>query len=177
MKRKKVFLIAICFLLGVVMTLFLIPKNTPLAAFFLNKNSIEVAVENDLDKGKIKIQLFIRGTSFENVTVFENGCKSSIPKGYGENDWFLSYDQKNYGSFRHFKTNNWHDHHYSFVFYKTHGEVFCDIHISGPDEVKKTTIKLDKKTEQNDIIRTVVIHRSQIGCILLNEKETNLLFL
>lgn len=85
------------------------------------------------------------GTPHENIVILENGSTNSIPKGYGENDWFLLYDQKTYGVFRHFKTNNWHDHHYSFVFYKKNGEILCNVKIDGPDQVDKITIRLDKQ--------------------------------
>jgi len=144
MSRKRIIVIIVSILLFTGLILgFLIPKNTLIIAQFLNKNSIDV--EDLLNDRKVKIELSIWGTDFEDVTIVENRSINSIPKGYGENDWFLSYDDKNYGVFRHFKTNNWHDHHYSFRFYKDGGEVMCDVQIDGPDRIKKTIIKLDKK--------------------------------
>jgi len=146
MKRKKVILFTLCLLAGVALVVeFLIPKNTPIVAHFLNKNSIDVEVIDDLNKEKIKIELSIWGTNYEDITILEKGSMNSIPKDYGENDWFLSYDRKNHGVFRHFKTNNWHDHHYSFVFYKKNGEVLCDVQIDGPDQMDKRTVRLDKE--------------------------------
>jgi hypothetical protein len=126
---------------------FLIPKNTPIIAHFLNENSMDIEVEDDLNEQRIKIELSIWGTDFEDVIIVESGSINSIPKGYGENDWFLSYEEKNYGVFRHFKTNNWHDHHYSFRFYKNKGKELCDVQIDGLDHMDKRTIKLDKKVK------------------------------
>ena len=149
MRSKKIILIILGLLLvtGLVFGI-LISKNNPITAHFLNKNSIDIEVENDLIKERIKIKLSIRGTDFQDITIVENGSINTIPKGYGENDWFLSYNKKNYGVFRHFKTNDWHDHHYSFRFYSNNGEVLCDIRIDGPDQMSKRTIKLDKKVER-----------------------------
>lgn len=146
MKRKKILLITLCSFVGIgLVTNLLIPKNTPIIAHFLNKNSIDVEVRDGLSKEKIKIELSILGTDFEDITILENESTNSIPKGYGENDWFFSYDQKKQGVFRHFKTNNWHDHHYYFVFYRKNEEILCDIQIDGPDQREKITIPLDKE--------------------------------
>ncbi|WP_139959503.1 hypothetical protein [Flavicella sediminum] len=148
MKTKKIKLISLSLLLVTgLLSGFLIPKNTPILAHFLNKNSIDIEVENDLNEEMVKIEFSILGTDFEDITIVENESINPIPKGYGENDWFLSYDEKKYGVFRHFKTNNWHDHHYSFSFYKNKGEVLCDVQIDGPDQMNKRTIKLDKKNK------------------------------
>ena len=146
MTRKNIILITLCFLLGIgLVSGLLIPKNTPIIAHFLNKNTIEVEVEGDLDKEKIEIRLSIRGTEFDDIKIYNKDSVNTIPKAYGENEWFISYDEKNYGVFRHFKTNNWHDHHYSFVFYKKDEQVFCDVQITGPDQMDKRTIRLDKR--------------------------------
>ena len=146
MKRKKIILIVLSLILVIGMISgFLIPKNTPIIAHFLNKNSIDIEAQNYLNEENIKIELSIWGTDFEDITIVENKTINPIPKGYGENDWFLSYDEKNYGVFRHFKTNNWHDHHYSFRFYQNKGKVLCEVQIDGPDQMDKRTIKLDKK--------------------------------
>jgi len=145
-KRKTIIFIALGLLLatGLVTGIF-IPKNTPIIAHFLNKNAIDIEVENDLTEERIKIELSIRGTDVEDITIVENESINPIPKGYGENDWLLSYAGKNFGVFRHFKTANWHDHDYSFKFYKNNGEVLCDVRIDGPDPMDTRTIKLDKK--------------------------------
>jgi len=123
---------------------YLIPKNTPILAHFINKNAIEIEVDDGLKEGKIRIELSIWGTDYEDVEIFENGSAYSIPKGYGENDWYLSYDEKAFGVFRHFKTNNWHDHDYSFHFYKKNGLIKCDVNIDGPNEASHI-VELNKE--------------------------------
>jgi len=86
------------------------------------------------------------GTDYKDIIIAENGNINSIPKGYGENDWTLSYG-KNQGDFRHFKTNNWHDHFYSFKFFKRNEKVFCEVEIDGPNKMDGLIIQLDRKTK------------------------------
>ncbi len=109
----------------------------------MNQNSIEVTTDEKLNIDLIKIELSISATNFKNIEVFNNSSKSKIPKGYGENDWNLYYDGKYYGTIKHFKTNNWHDHDYFFHFYESENEIKCNIKINGPDEGNLTLI-LDK---------------------------------
>lgn len=112
----------------------LIPRNTPILKHYINKNSIEVQVDDGIDLDKIKIELLIKGTDYKNIDIFNNGSTYSIPKEYGENDWNLSYNETSFGALRHFKTNNHHDHNYSFYFYEYEGLLMCYVKIDGPDE-------------------------------------------
>lgn len=148
MKKTRTLLFSICVLLifGIVAAA-LLPKNTPGFAHFFNKNSIELEVQEGLDPNKVKVELTIWGTAYKDVPIIENGSKNLIPKDYGENDWYLSYGEKAFGVFRHFKTNNWHDHHYKLYFYEEEGQISCDVEIQGPDHLKNLTVKLNKKAK------------------------------
>lgn len=128
---------------------FLLPKNTPVVAHFLNKNTIDWDVAEGLSMEKVKIELTIWGTEYEDVAIVENGSTKVIPKGYGENDWYLAYGDDAHSVFRHFKTNNSHDQHYVFFFHENAGQMYCDIEINGPDHMEKWTIRLDKKAKTN----------------------------
>ena len=148
MINKKVLYIALLVLLVIGLGIVVFAsKNTPIIAHFLNKNSISIDVDEELQLDKIKLELSIESSSVQDRIIAQNGQTKSIPKGYGENDWRLIYDDKYYASFRHFKTNNWHDHHYSFSFYKAHGNVYCNFQIDGPDEMGKQRILLDEITD------------------------------
>ncbi len=148
MKIGHTILLLISLLLTVgVVSVYLIPKNTPLA-HYLNKNTLDLEVAEGLQEEKVKIKLSIWATEFQDSTIVENGSVNSIPKGYGENNWALSYGDNAHGAFRHFKTNNWHDHHYAFYFYQEGEQLLCDVEIFGPDERDKETIILDYEVHQ-----------------------------
>jgi len=143
MRKKKIILISLLFLfLLFIIPKYFIPKNIEGIAHFVNQNSIEVSTDEKLNRELIKIELFISVTDFKNVEIFNKASEYKIPKGYGKNDWNLSYDGKYFGTFRHFKTNNWHDHNYSFHFYQNENEIKCDVQIDGPD---KMTLTVDLK--------------------------------
>jgi len=139
MRKKKIILFSILFLsLIFIISKYFIPKNIDGIAHFVNQNSIEVSTDEKLNIELIKIELSISGTDYNNVEIFNKASEFKIPKGYGENDWNLSYDGKYFETFRHFKTNNWHDHNYSFHFYQNENEIKCDVKIDGPDEMTLT---------------------------------------
>lgn len=117
----------------------------PVLAHFINKNSISIEVSDELKKEKLKIKLFIT-VNMEDVDVLKNGLTYSIPKRYGENDWYFSYDESAFGKFRHFKTNSNYDHDYSFSFYKKEGLIFCNIVITGPNNMERI-IELNQQSE------------------------------
>jgi hypothetical protein len=144
MKRKRLLIITLGLLVSIgVFTGYLIPKNTPILAHFLNKNSMKIKVKNGLDMDSLNIQVRVLEERLDTLVVFQNGQEYPIPKSYGKNKWFLSYGKHYVGIFSHFKTNNWHDHHYTFVFYKEDKNIFCDAKISGPDQMETITIELE----------------------------------
>ena len=141
MRKKKIILFSILFLsLLFIISKYFIPKNIDGIAHFVNQNSIEVSTDEKLNIELIKIELSISGTDYNNVEIFNKNTEYKIPKGYGENDWNLSYDGKYFKTFRHFKTNNWHDHNYLFNFYQNENGIKCDVKIDGPD---KMTLSVD----------------------------------
>lgn len=141
-RTKKILLLLLVLVSLCLVSVLFIPKNTPIAVIFLNKNTLNVNVQEGLNEKKVSLALTINGTDNENVIVFNGRKKCKVPKGYGENDWTLSCDNVYVGSFRHFKTNNWHEHDYYFDFYSKHDSIFCDVKILGPDEMKPFTIGL-----------------------------------
>ena len=145
MRKKKIIIFSILFLfLIIIVPKYFIPKNIDGIAHFVNQNSIEVNTDEKLNRELIKIELSISGTDYNKVEIFNENSEYKIPKGYGENDWNLSYDGKYFETFRHFKTNNWHDHNYSFYFYQNEDGIKCDVKIDGPDK-KNITINLIEK--------------------------------
>ncbi len=124
-----------------------IPQNISGVAHVLNLNRISVTTNNDLDSDLIIIDLSIQGTRHINKAIFHGGTKQSIPKGYGENDWYLSYNDSLFTVFRHFKTNNWHDHDYHFHFYKSDDKTLCDVNIAGPDPLNQTIAIVNSQKE------------------------------
>jgi len=118
-------------------TLF-IPKNHSFFAHFINKNTLELNIQDRVELEQLRLHLSISATDYEDEVIFDGTTKHRIPKGYGENDWTVEYKGKPMGTFRHFKKNNWHDHHYIFNLYEYEGTIKCDIKIKGPDEDKAT---------------------------------------
>jgi hypothetical protein len=140
--------LAIISTLSVVLILgaiFLIPKNHSFFAHFVNKNSIEIISQDGIELEELRLSISISATKFKNVIIFDGTSEYRIPKGYGENDWTIIYDERPMGSFRHFKTNNWHDHHYIFRFYRDEGSINCEVSIEGPDK-DKAILTLEEQT-------------------------------
>lgn len=113
-----------------------IPKNHPFFAHFLNKNTISITVEEDLDIRLVEIRLNITISPIHDQLIFDGEDNYTIPKEYGENDWILIYNNEFETKFRHFKTNNWHDHHYAFHFYTDNDSIKCAVDIEGPNRRK-----------------------------------------
>lgn len=114
-----------------------------------NNNSHEVKVDSPLSIKKVKIEYgssantsnrpndkikFIKHSKY---TVLYDGrnWKDLIPNEYGENVFLITYDEKYYLQFRHFKTNCNHQHDYSFHLFKSKDKIFVDIKINGRDAV------------------------------------------
>lgn len=136
MKRLKVLAItALVFVILYPIAKFFIPPNLHGIAHVVNKNSIVVTSSKDIDQEEVIIELSILTSEIDKELIYENNSAHGIPKEYGENDWYVSYKGKQ-TRFRHFKTNNWHDHDYRFHFFKVAGKVKCMVDIQGPDARK-----------------------------------------
>ena len=114
-----------------------------------NSNSQEVKVDGPLSIKKVKIEYgnsantsnrpndniqYIKRSKY---TVLYDGrnWKDLISNEYGENDFLITYDEKYYLQFRHFKTNRSHQHEYSFHFFENNDKIFVNIKIVGRDAV------------------------------------------
>jgi hypothetical protein len=132
-KRLKFLAIVACvFVILYPIAKFYIPSNLPGIAHIVNKNSIVVTSSEDIDHDEVKIELTIAVAEIDHELIYANSAAHGIPKEYGEHAWRISYKGKQF-EFRHFKTNNWHDHDYRFHFFKASGEIKCKVDIQGPD--------------------------------------------
>lgn len=112
------------------------------ASHFINQNSIEVTTSSNLNIRNVNIALSIWGSDVVDRDIFDNNSAITIPEEYGENDWYLSYNNHHI-AFRHFKTNNRSDHDYRFHFFKENDTIKCKILIEGANPVARI-ISLDK---------------------------------
>lgn len=143
MMGRKLAITLILSVLGIILgALHFLPKNDSFFAHFLNKNSLEIVSEDGIELEELRLSLSISATKYKNIIIFDGKSEIRIPKGYGENDWTITYKNRSMGSFRHFKKNNWHDHHYIYSFYRGECSINCDVNILGPDE-DKTTLTLE----------------------------------
>ena len=117
----------------------IVPPNIYPLAHLKNNNTIHIEAGEGIDVDKLVIKLTINGTKFTDVSIFEGGVKHTIPKGYGENDWTIIYG-KTQTTFRHFKSNNWHDNRYSFKLRKINERTECQVIITGPDKWEETLL-------------------------------------
>ena len=127
---------------------------------FWKLNAINVTVEKPLIKEKIKIEYGINANYYNrfvigniphrekySVLLFNGEVKNDIPNKYGENDFLITYDNKYYLTFRHFKTN-WKRHHkYEFRFYLKDNNIFIQAEIKGfyNETFNKPMIELQTK--------------------------------
>ena len=114
-----------------------------------NSNSQEVKVDSPLSIKKVKIEYGnsantsnrpndkIQFINHSKYTVLYDGrnWKDLIPNEYGENDFLITYDERYYLQFRHFKTNRSHQHEYRFHLFENNDKVFVNIKIVGRDEM------------------------------------------
>ncbi|MDR2206207.1 MAG: hypothetical protein LBE36_08655 [Flavobacteriaceae bacterium] len=52
--------------------------------------------------------------TIEKTIIYDGTIKNDIPNGYGENDWYVTYEDSLKGYFRHIKTNRNDNHKYLF---------------------------------------------------------------
>lgn len=146
-KMKKTFIILSIVGIGIFGLLYL-NKNLLL---IWNFNQIEVSVENELSRNKVKIEHGISVNTInrandldlfkdreKNTIAFDGRPKSKIKNAYGENDFLITYDDKYYLSFRQFKFNRRHQHNYKFNFEKSEDNPILKVDIDGKDGMNFT---------------------------------------
>ncbi len=80
--------------------------------FDISSNELIVEVEKPLLKSKVKIELSCE--DYNNIVLYKGEEKKAICNEYGPYHFLVSYDNKYYAKFRHFR-ENWHD-QYSYTF-------------------------------------------------------------
>ncbi|MGY3795668.1 hypothetical protein [Aquimarina sp. 433] len=108
-----------------------------LILFSCNKNEINIATNDNLNRNDFKIELEVL-TEPEFLTkhyIFENGIFKDIPNAYGENDWRIYYKDSLIFKFRHFKTNRNELHNYTFKFEQMNNKIVCDVSILGTNKL------------------------------------------
>ncbi|MEN8123350.1 MAG: hypothetical protein ABFS35_23635 [Bacteroidota bacterium] len=103
------------------------------------KNHFDANFKDGLNPKDFKIELRII-YSTPRLIIFENGLAKNIPNGYGENDWIITYKDSVCYRIRHFKTRGKEPHDYSFQFYKEENNIYCQIEISGINNLKRTVL-------------------------------------
>ncbi|MES2765245.1 MAG: hypothetical protein V4642_05220 [Bacteroidota bacterium] len=107
-------------------------------------SEVEIATTN-IDAKFLKIEMSIWGTDYIDQTIFDDFKIYKIPEGYGENDWYLSYKDSLWASFRHFKTKNWRDELYQFHFFKTDKDsISCKVTITGSNYTESRVLILNQ---------------------------------
>lgn len=122
-----------------------------------NVNTIHVTTEAPLSKSKVKIEygfnsinrksdkdLFIDGQL--KTILYDGGIKDQLINKYGENDFLITYDNKYYYSYRHFKFNRRHQHKYNLHFSTRNDEIILKLVIEGRDNInfEKKMIKIEQ---------------------------------
>lgn len=125
-----------------------------------NLNVIEVSVDKPLTSDKIKIEYGVNANYYNRFVIgsipnrdkyylllFDGEVKNEVPYEYGENDFLITYDNKYYMTFRHFKTNWKRDHNYNFRFYLKENKIFIQAEIKGfySEAFDKPMLELNKK--------------------------------
>lgn len=114
-----------------------------------NSNSITVTTNSSLSLGDVKVEFGISVNTIGRLTdadlfdhrekytvLFDGKYKEPIVNEYGENDFLITYDNKLYFSFRHFKTNRRHQHDYSIHLFQRDGKTFVRVDIRGDNAMK-----------------------------------------
>jgi hypothetical protein len=119
----------------------------------VNYNSLEVEVEAPLDKSKLIISFFsendkpninrdsilshLLGTSSlglnQKQLIYQGENLKELENFYGENDFFIVYNDSCYVKFRHFKTHCKQIDSYFFKVYKIGNDIYLKAEIDGTD--------------------------------------------
>lgn len=115
-----------------------------------NMNKLNVSTLDNINLDKVKIYY---GTSVNSINrendmslfsdmskytiLFKDGKEhTELPNEYGENDFLITYDNKYYFSFRHFKFNRNHQHSYKFKIEETSNPPQLYVKIKGEDAIE-----------------------------------------
>lgn len=111
-----------------------------------NSNKVQINVENELSKNKVKIEHGISVNTINRANdldlfkdrekytvVFDGKQRRKIENEYGENDFLITYNDEFYLSFRQFKFNRRHQHNYKFKFKKSKNFPIVEVDIKGKD--------------------------------------------
>jgi len=114
-----------------------------------NANTTEVKTDQKLDVSKVKIFFGVSVNTINRsddkyvfrdmdkyLTVFDGNIRNKIFNEYGENDFLVTYDDKYYLTFRHFKIHSRAQHDYHFNFTKKQNTVILEVDIEGQDKMK-----------------------------------------
>ncbi len=139
-------------LLEMLVTLFLLSSC-------VSRNKLCLQFEN-LDPSDIEIYLSA-GYPFssleESTCIYKDSTFNTIPNEYGENDWIIIYKNQKICKFRHFKTNRNDKHLYIFTLRADSTNIFCDISISGKNNMKLTNIRFTDITHDCQFINYQLI--------------------
>ena len=115
--------------------------------FWLSIASEKVKIEFGISVNTINryndLDLFSNREKY--TVIYDGGPKNKIINEYGENDFLLTYDNRYYYSFRHFKLNRRHQHDYHFDLYQIGNEIFVTVNVFGenPMEFDRQLINMD----------------------------------
>jgi len=107
------------------------------------KNSIEINFSNEIDKENVVIKMEVLA-SIPIKEIYKEQKKFDIPNGYGENEWYFTYNDTLQGYSRHIKTNRNDKHTYVFNFYREAEKYFVDVNIKGVSPLQEK-IELKEK--------------------------------
>jgi hypothetical protein len=138
MTKRKAILIIIA--LTIIASPFLLLKLNKNILLLWNVNHIYVTADEPLNKEKVKIAFGVGAKRYNedfytyrnNYTIFYNGTLiNKLMNYYGENDFLITYDDKYYMTFRHFKSNRRHQHDYHFHFIRQQNKINVTVDING----------------------------------------------
>lgn len=159
---KKIFIVLVLIILTLWFFRFKL-SHVEIIGHVLEFSKIEITTSDELSNDKILVELSNSKTDYSEMVIFENDSYQTIPESYGENDWYVRYDSL-WTTFRHYKTNDWHDHLYKFHFEKVDSLVVLHVNIIGPNPSSfKTVIKdAEKRISENKL---------QLKAFLLEQKR------
>lgn len=117
-----------------IMVMYTLPTNEILHRL-LASNEIQVSVSPRINASDIAVSWWNEARS-DTVVVYHSGSEqASIPYEYGMNYFSVKHRDSIVAVFKHFKTNNWHAHTYSFEVLETDGQTSVNLAVNGPDHL------------------------------------------
>lgn len=112
-----------------------------LSLYSCNKgNTLKINFEQGIDRSATEVKMEVLA-SVPMTTIYNGKDQFTIPNGYGENEWYFTYNDTLRGYVRHIKTNRNDKHIYHFKFYTEGKKFFVGIEIKG-DSPLKTQVEL-----------------------------------